>query len=54
VWIAGEADGRDPGGALMNQDAEEKEMQYGGGNAILRVVCGRFDGFAYGLDAFFS
>lgn len=52
MWIAGEADGSDPGGTLMNQDAEEKEMQYGGGNGVPRAARGRSDGFAYGLYAF--
>jgi hypothetical protein len=27
VWIAGETDGGDPGGTLMQQNAEDKQMQ---------------------------
>jgi hypothetical protein len=47
VLVAGEADGSDPGGVLMNQDTEEEQMQCGGRNGILRAARGRFDGFAY-------
>jgi hypothetical protein len=50
VWIAGEADGSDPGGALMNQDAEEKEMQDSGRGGVFQAARRCCDWFADRLD----
>ena len=50
VWIAGETDGRDPGGALMQQNAEEKQMEDGGHGSMLRTAWRCRDGFAYCFD----
>jgi hypothetical protein len=51
VLVAGEADGSDPSGVLMNQNNEEQKMQYGGRNGIPRAARGRFDGFGYSVYA---
>jgi hypothetical protein len=50
VWIAGESDGSDPGGALMQKNTEEEQMQYGRRGGMLRAAHGRCDWFAYGVD----
>jgi hypothetical protein len=47
VWIAGEADGGDPGGTLMQQNNEEKQMQDSGRAGMLRAARRRCDWFAY-------
>jgi len=50
VWIAGEADGGDPGCALMQQNAEEEQMQGSGRGDMLRAARRRCDWFAYCFD----
>ncbi|HTC75164.1 MAG TPA: hypothetical protein VK684_06285 [Edaphobacter sp.] len=53
MFVAGEADGGDPGGALMDQNTEEEQMQYGRRGGMLRAARRRCDWFAYRLDVCF-
>ncbi len=50
MLVAGEADGGDPGGALMDEDAEEKQVQRDGGGSVAGTALGGGDGFADGFD----
>jgi hypothetical protein len=50
VWVSGEADGRDPGGALMQQNAKEKQMQDSGRGGVFRAARRCCDWFADRLD----
>jgi len=51
VLVAGEADGSDPGDALMNQNTEEEQMQDGGRGGMFRAAWRCCDWFAYGVYA---
>ena len=53
MWIAWEADGSDPGGALMQQNTKEEQMQYGGRGSMLRAARRYCDWIAYRLDVCF-
>jgi hypothetical protein len=53
VGIAGEADGGYPGGALVQQNNEEKQMQDDGRGGVLRAAGRRCHWFAYGVDVCF-
>ena len=53
MWVAGEADGSDPGGALMQQNTKEEQMQYGGRGSMLRAARRYCDWIAYRLDVCF-
>jgi hypothetical protein len=53
LWIAGEADGGDPGGTLMQQNTEEEQMQDNGRSGVLRAARRCCDWFAYRVDVCF-
>ncbi|MEI9978837.1 MAG: hypothetical protein WDN23_07485 [Edaphobacter sp.] len=51
MLVAGETNGRDPRGSLVNERGEEKKVQRDGGYGVAGVVArGGGDGFAYGFD----
>jgi hypothetical protein len=50
VLVAGQADGGDPGGALMDQNAEKKQMQRNRDSRVFWVAAGCCYWFADGVD----
>jgi hypothetical protein len=53
VWIAGETDGGNPRGALVEQNAEDEQMQGDRRGGVLRAAGPCCDRFAYRLDGCF-
>jgi hypothetical protein len=49
VFVPRETDGGDPGGALVDEEGEEDQVQRDGGGSITGVALGGCDGFAYGF-----
>ena len=54
VFTAGEADGGDPRGVLVDQGSEDQQMQNGRDCGRLWAAAGWRNGFADGFDAWFS
>ena len=51
MWAAGEADGCDPRGALVDERDDEEQMQEAGSYGVLRCSTLDCDGFADGIHA---
>jgi hypothetical protein len=51
VFVAGEADGSDPGPALMDENPEDQEVQHTGRSSILWAVAGCCGWFEDAVDA---
>jgi hypothetical protein len=54
MLVAGESDGSDKGGALMDQSGEKKQMQHSRCRSVLGAATACYDWFADGVDAYFS
>jgi hypothetical protein len=53
MFVAGETDGGDEGGALVDDGCEQNQVQEDGRDGITWAACGRGDGFADGVDGQF-
>ena len=51
AFVAGKADGGDPGGALVDQEAEQEQMQYDGRGSVSWAAAECCDWFADRVDA---
>jgi hypothetical protein len=50
VFVTGESARDCPGGALVDEEAEEDQVQRDGSGSVVGVVPGGGDWFAYGFD----